>query len=329
VRFIDLSLEGGELEWTHKNAPRLLGLGLLSSLLFVVAFILLVKTPPGLLRTLAAIAMIISTASTLSLNYGATLQNHGQYNVAMLVTVWVVCLGIYVIYKLMRALGRKRMLILTLVMSVVLSLVLLRAASIANARWPTGLNGTKMQFEWPGCSVPSSFLNIMDFVPTGYTRPLFSPTCQPIEYDGIFDAHIDSNGYLHVNCSDPAGAIVDEAPNYLAEREKQGALAQNEVGYLYKRLPTQLTHQYKNPIKLSRDYLRIRCGDTERYLVNPLEEPNIIGRVKPPTAANASTQQLNLMVLLLDNIARAHFHRRMLKTVAVRANIPGLADGVQ
>jgi len=281
-------------------------------------------TRPSFLRTAAAAVISCLTWTTLTMDDGATLANHGQFNFIVVIIVWSLSLILYLVYLLIatiRVLNWKRRLILCSVMVGALALLFLRAAAAGKEKWPIGLNGAKLQYDWPHCSIPRSFVNVMEMFPVGYTLPFFASTCQAKLSFYDFNAWISKeDGLLHVTCDHPDGALIIEAPDFLRERREIPGVETEFVEFLSQRAPTKITYKYSSPTKPSREYITVRCGSgdevMERFLLRAIPRDALSNRIVEPT-----TTPLNLVVLLIDNISRAHFYRRLPLTANVRSNL--------
>eukprot|EP01112_Ceratiomyxa_fruticulosa_P012846 TRINITY_DN357_c0_g2_i5.p1 TRINITY_DN357_c0_g2~~TRINITY_DN357_c0_g2_i5.p1 ORF type:complete len:673 (+),score=111.64 TRINITY_DN357_c0_g2_i5:101-2119(+) len=271
---------------------------------------------------------------------GNTIENHGSYNRAVFVIVFFpllfTCGAIYLSMQL-----ASLSTILLTVISVLGTTLLLRFGSIQSG-WPLGLHELSLSnLEDISCRIHTPLLNWHDLIPyRGQTFWTGSTEC-PKQKRFARLVHPTSKtqpNHLVVDWCDQPNIKITVPPNVKdfdfekpSKDEFQGIVLDNSVEY---NVPTE---EAKKGVEISAEAqsIVVDCGVHRNVLVQVVRDDKIVKRVqqyfektpahatkpiKPPfspvfPASLNKEDRLNVELIYIDALSRAHFSRRFPKTV--------------
>jgi hypothetical protein len=319
----------GDLEWLHRNIKSLGIYLLLSGSIFFVGLVLCfvnVAVQKTKFNVIFTIIYIICVSVVLLQDTGTTLRHHGQYNLLALSFLFVPLLFIFVVvWTLIYFCGSKRTLIVGLLLLFTTIFSILWKIDREKANWSKGLMNEYLIYEWSNCSIPKNFIPWAAIIPMQFIvflrgRLICSPPFEPFSW-------VDSNNILTVSC--PSTAFVIEGPDFLKERESHKELNEQDQLSLYNRTRTlsEIRYNYTRPTKLQREFVQVFCNNKENFhLRNVMNLTKYLSDLTHNTSneivrghINHDTRSppLNIFLIVIDALSRAHSLRKLPKTLQV------------
>jgi hypothetical protein len=216
---------------------------------------------------------------------------------------------------------------------IVTALIVTLAAINSRNNFGRGMLGQRMQFETEGCSIP----HITPFVEL-LPRRLFNffTGSEKCASDSWKPFSTLKDGVLTIDCEEgknkkhTKNLIVLDAyfvvnQDFLGQRESTLEFTNGEVLNITNlgRLRAIIAGKerkvtYKGPTRIADgEYIRAICGDKENYHLQNLLKPESLQRAQLITEEKKTTDKPNVVIILIDSLSRAHFMRRLPKTVEV------------
>jgi hypothetical protein len=172
--------------------------------------------------------------------------------------------------------------------------------------WNKGLSGAELIYKYPGCPIKLPGTPWAGIIPEKTFNFYMSSDCPTVEKFSKF-----KDGTLHVNCGKKFATVI-ENPNFLEKHTDQFVIEENGWGN-WKPLMELQEKKYKIPgksvLNITAEYFQVFCGSLENYYIQHTPKPEVFERLKDDKG------KLNLIVFQIDTLSRAHFMRRMKKTV--------------
>ena len=183
--------------------------------------------------------------------------------------------------------------------------------------------GQRLQFETEGCTIPQ-ITPFVELLPRR-TFNFFtgSEQCAPDSWKPFSTLE---NGLLTINCDEEAYFIVNQ--DFLGEREKTLEFTNGEMLDItnLNRLRAGIAGKetevkYSGPtIVTEGEYIRAVCGEKENYHLQNVVKPASLERATKLTKEQNTSDKPNVVIVLIDSLSRAHFMRRLPKTIKVSKN---------
>jgi hypothetical protein len=252
---------------------------------------------------------------------GTTLKHHGQYNLlamAFILAPLFFILGL--VWALIHFCGLRRTFSVLFILLLCTLFSFLWAVNEKKANWPKGLAGEQLIYEWGNCSIPKHFIPWGSIIPMQLSVFLRGRlVCEPqLE---LF-SWIDTNNVLTVHC--PSTALVIEGADFLKERENRKELNEEDQLSLYNRTRSlfEIRYNYSHPTKLQREYVQVFCDGKENFHIRNIvnlskffsDQKHVLNNTFE-TSQKKSLVPLNVFLILIDALSRAHSLRKLPKTM--------------
>lgn len=239
-----------------------------------------------------------------------TLQYHGQYNFLMFSLLCSLGFTLYLIIMLC-VFTRKKLSPTKFYGSILISFILFlivwtELSRREKLKWKEGLGKIELQYEYPGCNIDLPGTPWIGIIPQKTFNFYLSSECPEVKKFSKF-----KDGVLKIDCDKEYAKIV-ENPNFLEKHVDEFIIEENGWEN-WKEVMKSQEKTYKVPgkstLNITSSYFQVFCGKSENYYVqhipNTTKFPNL-----PP-----ETHKMNLLIFQIDTLSRAHFMRRMQKTV--------------
>ena len=317
-----LALEGGDLEYLKAKMTYFAVLLIISLLLVITASVTVkvsINTLNSTLKVLSWSGGLLMMLYALTLDLGAGLDHHGQFNLMIYFLLWLPILLCMVLYYSCSAAKRKinnsRVFWGGLVtVGVAVGVYVLYALNSASREWYLGLGGRQLDPDFPSCGIyppgapwvavlPDRTFN---FFSTLYTAG--SSECPPV----TSFSHLSSDHILTINCDSPRVELV-ENPDYISMRNDTFVML--ETGMELWANQTKSMEKIRSipghsSVKTEAEWLEVRCGSESNYHIQNVRNETLIDRLISHNKTTNSTR-LNLLVFMLDTVSRAQIFRKM------------------
>ncbi|KAK5575371.1 hypothetical protein RB653_010630 [Dictyostelium firmibasis] len=265
---------------------------------------------------------------------GATLINHGQYNLIAFTTLLLIYLIGFLSWYLIFKNWTIKNTIIRLIVFIILIYIIFSIRNIYVIKnWPIGIDGKKLMFKDDGnskvCKIESDFIAWPSFVPKGSTRIITGSSECPSESEQFSRL---TNGFLTMdNCKEEFKQYT-LSPVFWEEQKKFDTFT-NDFKY-YEKLfqgKTQ-TLQYRGPVRIQHETVMAICGNqTEIHYqnlknqqfyqrtLNNFNSPKIkvhADKVKLPNHPDQkyNKKPIDILFLMIDALSRAQFKSAMPST---------------
>eukprot|EP01132_Coremiostelium_polycephalum_P000396 gene396-500_t len=199
--------------------------------------------------------------------------------------------------------------------------------------WPLGVSN-RSSFEYKGkspssCSFKSDFVPWPVFFPKGYTYFIVGEQTCP---DTPSIAELDpSTNTLSVDfCHEEDSPTFTVQPNFLEAQKKTGVYPKNLIHVDSYYSPLEKTFNYTEPVVVKSETILVKCGSKSEILIQNVKNEEVNERAShfnqptvpiPETASPIKTmpkevlqKPINILILMIDALSRAHFNRALPKT---------------
>jgi hypothetical protein len=246
---------------------------------------------------------------------GATIQRHGQFNLIGFVALWVPGFFLSLVIRGCVSVARKvqprkclAMLLTTFILCYY-QWAWLSATAVAD--WGLGLGGQLLDGSEGACKIELGGTPWISILPDNAFNFLFgSYECiPPTSFSTLNDS-----GLLSITCDQKFAEIV-EYPDFLAGRDEPWPLW--ESGILdWQAKTAEKERRYSvagySTLTVKAEYFQVFCGEKENYYVQHQPSPDTLKRLE---AEERAGPRYNLLVFQIDALSRAHFFRKMKRTV--------------
>lgn len=245
---------------------------------------------------------------------GATISRHGQFNLIGFIALWVpgfflslIIRGCVVVSKKVQ---RRKCFIMLLVTFVVCYYQWAWLSATAITDWSIGLGGSHLQTSEGLCKIELEGTPWISILPDNAFNYLFgSYDCTPTSsFSTLNDA-----GILSLSCNYDNAEIV-EYPDFLAGRDEPWPLWESGIAG-WKDYTAQNEKRYfvpgKATVTVKAEYFQVLCGDSEDYYIQNQPSPDALKRLE----TQSKGERYNLLMFQIDALSRAHFFRKMRRTV--------------
>jgi len=310
------SLEGGSDQWLFNHIGKLAFFLISSLILYLYAYIYTIKTPMhwswrGIILSTLTILMY----STLQYDQGASFQHHGEYNLVVFLTLFILIGTTVTIVHYIR----KYKLYKYALASVICLIVIVNLMSIsARANFSKGILGGELKYSTPGCDIPQ-ITPWAEFVPRRFWNFFTGPEYCNVGYKSISSY---SKGVLTMDCPKNQSPYYVVNPNFSVREEfiefhdGQPTETSNLRRVWNDVHPKDLRKEYTGPVKITAgSYIQTFCGKKEGYHVINVRNDTLLHEAQKKQEPRKHRNDPNIVMIVIDSLSRAHFMRRLHKTI--------------
>ncbi|KAN0051030.1 hypothetical protein ACTA71_006797 [Dictyostelium dimigraforme] len=280
------------------------------------------------------VKLLIISFFKITKDKGATLINHGQYNLIAFTTIMLIYLIGFLSWFLIFKNWTIKTTIIRIFIFIILILILFSIKNVYVSKdWPIGIDGKQLMFKDDSnskvCQIESDFIAWPSFIPKGSTRIITGSSECPKESEQ-FSRLI--NGVLTMDNCKEENKEYTLSPVFWEEQKKYDTFT-NDFKYYEKLFQGKtITHKYIGPVEIKHETVMAICGnlteihyqnvrDQQFYqrTINNFNSPKIkehADKVKLPNHSNQeyNKKPIDILFLMIDALSRAQFKSAMPST---------------
>ncbi|CAG9316162.1 unnamed protein product [Blepharisma stoltei] len=264
---------------------------------------------------IAAIATgwLIFMASAIA-DLSTTLLHHGQYNLTAFFMFWtilfMITLSIKFCFYAKRNVGPKKFWICVIIIALLWVYIWESRSEVAIKNWNKTLGGDHLVYKWPRCNIELRGTPWMAILPDR-TMNFFmgSNDCPKVKKIANLN-----NGVLEIDCDEKYAEII-ENPDFLSAHTDPFIIDETGIENWIadsKGLEKKYKVTGKSTLNITSEYFQVKCGSTENYFVQNTPIDDVKQRLNNKTS---EISRMNLLIFQIDTLSRAHFMRKLVKTV--------------
>jgi len=283
---------------------------------FELAYVRCFLLPNTVIKASCLLVVSICVYLTITHDQGASFEHHGEFNLvaflALFTIVSIVVTSVYIIrkYRIWKPF---------LVAVIVLMIWTKVSLNNVSGNFGKGIMGGKMTFDNEGCSIPR-VTPWVELLPRRYLN--FFTGSEQCDTTGFKRFAKIEEGVLTIDC--PKGtAYYIVNPNFVEREEfieyhNGEKLESTDLRRLWKNLEYKdVKRNYEGPVKIREgENVRAFCDNHENYFVLNVLQTKTKERAEARHSPRKAKEDPNVLMVVIDSLSRAHFNRRMHKTIS-------------